>query len=147
MFKNPLTFLSYRPIIISRGDIMVKNLDKCISCGRELVIKEYECEKCGINVRGNFRQDKFSRLSQEERDFIEVFVMKRGNFKEVEKALNISYPTVRNRLDRVIESLGHKVESSHGRLEILQMLDNGEISSEEAAVLLENLNESGEFYE
>lgn len=118
---------------------MNKKLFECPCCSKELIIKEYECPKCKVNIRGSFAQDKFSKLSEEDRDFIEIFVMKRGNFKEIEKVLDISYPTVRNKLDKVIEALGHQVDASIDRLEILKLLDEGEITSEEATAMLEDL--------
>ncbi|MDO5717815.1 MAG: DUF2089 domain-containing protein [Tissierellia bacterium] len=120
---------------------MVKvNLCTCPICNRDLVIREYECNRCHTNIRGHFRQDKFSKLSQEDKDFIEIFVRKRGSIKEIEKELGISYPTVRNKLDQVISALGHKVEKDQSKIEILNLLNNGEITSEEAADMLENLN-------
>ncbi len=118
-----------------------KSLYECPVCDHELTIKTYECKHCGTKIEGDFEIDKFSRLTKEEKDFIELFVMKRGSIKEIEKELNISYPTVRNKLDSVISALGYKVEKNSSRLEILQMLDRGEISSEEAQRLLNKLNE------
>lgn len=123
---------------------MVKtNLSNCPVCDRDLVIREYECLKCHTTIRGHFRQDKFSKLTQEQKDFIEIFVMKRGSIKEIEKELGISYPTVRNKLDQVINALGHEVESDQSRIEILNMLNEGQISPEEAAEMIENLNMEG----
>lgn len=119
----------------------MKNLYGCPVCDHELTIKSYQCKHCGTKIEGDFKLDKFSRLSQEEKDFIELFVMKRGSIKDIEKELGISYPTVRNKLDEVIAALGYKVETSNSRVEILQMLDNGEISMEEAQKLLEQIRE------
>ena len=61
-----------------------------------------------------------------------------GNIKEVERLLGISYPTVRNRLDNVIEALGYRVERDEDdrRKEILKALDKGEITVEEGIRLL-----------
>ncbi|MDO5688726.1 MAG: DUF2089 domain-containing protein [Tissierellia bacterium] len=121
---------------------MVKtNLNQCPVCDRELVIREYECLRCHTKINGYFRQDKFSKLTQEEKDFIEIFVMKRGSIKEIEKELGISYPTVRNKLDQVIKALGHKVEKDQSKIEVLNLLANGEITSEEATAMLEELSE------
>lgn len=66
--------------------------------------------------------------------FIETFISCRGNIKEVEKELKISYPTVRSRLDEVIEKLGCKPApvSGNKKKEILDALERGEITPEEA---------------
>jgi len=119
----------------------VKNLCDCPVCDSKLVITSYQCGKCGTKIEGRFKQDKFASLSQDDKDFIELFVKKRGSIKEIEKEMGISYPTVRNKLDSVISALGHKVESRNSRVEILQMLDKGEISSEEAQKMLSEINE------
>jgi len=84
-------------------------------------------------------------LSQESLEFIEIFVKNRGNIKEMERELGISYPTVRSRLNDVITELGYEVdeennsEVSDKRKEILQRLDAGEIGASEAAEILSKL--------
>ena len=65
--------------------------------------------------------------------------MNRGSIKEIEKVLGVSYPTVRNQLDNVIKALGHAVNTETSRVEILKLLDDGEISAEEAKEMLNNL--------
>ena len=88
-------------------------------------------------------QSRFDRLTPEQQHFVEVFLLARGNIKEVERVLGISYPTVRNRLDAVLEAMGHKVERdgneaavSSRRADVLARLDRGEISAAEAIKLL-----------
>lgn len=73
------------------------------------------------------------------KNFLEAFIRNRGNIKEIEKDLGISYPTVRNKLEDVIEALGYKPRYNEPKVdkkEILKRLDEGEISSEEAIKLL-----------
>lgn len=118
---------------------MKNNLSNCPVCDGTLTITKYHCDKCNTEISGNFKQDRFSKLSEEQINFIELFVLKRGSIKEIEKELNISYPTVRNKLDEVIKALGHKVEKDTSRIDILTMLNNGEITSEEAEDLLSQL--------
>jgi hypothetical protein len=97
-------------------------------------------------MEGEFLHCKFCQLPAEQIDFIEVFIRCRGNIKEVEKELGISYPTVRNRLETVIQSLGYKPpkadyqEISDCRSAILSALEKGEITSQEA---LEQLKKIG----
>jgi hypothetical protein len=68
-----------------------------------------------------------------------MFIKNRGNIKEIEKELGISYPTVRRLLDEVIEALGYKDEAKKSQVNqstILEKLSKGEISSEKALKLL-----------
>lgn len=118
---------------------MKKALNLCPICQKKLIVKEYYCPKCDTTIKGDFEQDKFASLKKEDKDFIEIFVRNRGSIKEIEKELGISYPTVRNKLDQVIAALGHKVEKESSRMEILNMLNEGQISLEEATKLLEEM--------
>ena len=97
------------------------------------------CSNCNTSIEGHFTLCKFCRLTNEQKNFIEVFVKNRGNIKEIEKELGISYPTVRNKLENVIEALGYSPKYSVpvvNKKEILEKLSSGEISSEEALKLL-----------
>ena len=122
-----------------------KVLGQCPVCGADMKVTELECSKCRTRISGNFDLGKFSRLSQEQLEFVEVFVKLRGNIKEVEEELGISYPTVRKKLDNVIESMGFSPEESpedtkaEERSQILEALDSGEINFEEAKMKLKNL--------
>ena len=80
-------------------------LGKCPVCDNDIHITEIHCNKCETFIRGEFELCKFCRLTAQQKYFIEVFVKNRGNIKELEKELGISYPTVRNKLDEVIAAL------------------------------------------
>jgi hypothetical protein len=114
-------------------------LDNCPACGGNLVITSYKCANCGTEINGVFYGNKFSKLSEDDLEFIETFVLNRGSIKEIEKVLGVSYPTVRNKLDNVIKALGHSVNKEESRIEILKMLDDGQITAEEATEMLKNL--------
>lgn len=114
-------------------------IGKCPVCGDELKVTRLRCRRCDTSIEGEFSLCKFSRLSREQRQFIEVFIKCRGNIKEVEKELDISYPTVRSKLDDVISALGYAVSSTRSGADkraVLDMLDRGEISHQEALKLL-----------
>jgi hypothetical protein len=115
-------------------------ISTCAVCGNKLEVTELHCHRCDTRYQGHFHLDKFSYLSPEQKFFIEVFLKCRGNIKEVEKELDISYPTVRSKLDDVISSLGYKVTASEKsetkKKEILDMLSKGEITYDEAIKLL-----------
>src|SRR5690625_4848833 len=120
-----------------------RTVGRCPACGDRLEVRRLECVNCDTAVEGRFVQSRFDRLSPEQQEFVEVFLLARGNIKEVERVLGISYPTVRNRLDGVLEAMGHKVERdgadgavSGRRAEVLAQLDRGEITAAEAIKLL-----------
>lgn len=111
----------------------------CPVCKGKLKVKKLYCDQCDTTIEGHFEMDKFSCLTKEDKEFIEIFVKNRGNIKEIEKDLGISYPTVRRNLDRVIEALGYQVGDSPvmvPKKEILEKLQKGELKSEEALKLL-----------
>lgn len=113
---------------------MLKVISQCPVCSGRLKVVKLECENCQTVIENQFALTKFDYLSAEELNFVEVFVKCRGNIKEVEKELKISYPTVRARLDEVIRSLGYATpkKSDTEKSEILQALERGEITVEEA---------------
>lgn len=120
-----------------------RTVGSCPACGDRLAVRRLQCVNCDTAIEGNFVQSRFDRLSPEQQHFVEVFLLARGNIKEVERVLGISYPTVRNRLDGALEAMGHKVErdgneaeASERRSEVLAQLDRGEISAAEALRLL-----------
>jgi len=73
------------------------------------VISRLSCPECKTSIEGTFGHGLFSDLADEERHFVELFVVARGNIKEMEKRLGVSYPTVRNRLDSIIKKLNRKL--------------------------------------
>ena len=126
---------------------------QCPICGDELKITSLGCSTCKTKLEGRFTGCKFCRLPDEQLEFIEVFIKCRGNIKDVEKELGISYPTVRNRLEGVIQALGYSIDktgdyteerknsqiTSEKRQLILNALENGELSPQEAAQQLRKL--------
>ena len=115
-------------------------INKCPNCGDQMVITSYRCNSCFTEVHGEFEVDSFSRLDEEDKEFIELFLQKRGSIKDVGEEIGISYPTVRNRIDKIVAKLGGKVDKKSHRIDILNMLDNGEITTEKAKQLLEEIN-------
>ncbi|MFS8542010.1 MAG: DUF2089 domain-containing protein [Tissierellales bacterium] len=120
-------------------------IGKCPICGEELSVTRLTCPSCNTTIEGNFSSCKFCKLTNEQKLFVEIFIKNRGNIKEIEKEMGISYPTVRNKLDEIIKALGYSVDTSpedslgERRKEILAMLEKGEINSQEAIKMLKNL--------
>ena len=126
---------------------MRKILEACPTCGGELTVTGLHCRSCHTRIESEYSTCRFCRLSQESLDFIEVFVKNRGNIKEMERELEISYPTVRSRLNSVIKELGYEIEAelsapdqvADGRRAILKRLNEGEITASEATELISQL--------
>ncbi len=122
---------------------------KCPVCGEKLSITKLGCPKCSTTIEGDFQPCEFCRLPEEDLEFIKVFIKCRGNIKDVEKELGISYPTVRGKLDSVIRGLGYEVSAKETLKEnsdkvntrnvILDQLSKGEITPKEATEKLKNL--------
>lgn len=84
---------------------------KCPSCDSTLKISELVCKSCGTKVSGCFDMPVFLHLTSEEQKFIIDFVKESGSLKEMSAKLKLSYPTVRNILDAIIEKI-HFLERS-----------------------------------
>ncbi|WP_223595598.1 DUF2089 domain-containing protein [Neobacillus bataviensis] len=113
-------------------------ITNCPVCSRQLKITKLQCTHCQTTVENEFQLSKFAALGQEQLQFIETFLKCRGNIKEVEKELGISYPTVRGKLDDIITSLGYTTNKKMeiDKKKIVSMLEKGEITAEEAIHLL-----------
>ena len=120
---------------------MAKILDRCPTCNSRMEITQLSCTNCETVVLGRFEPNRFSKLAPESLDFLEAFVRNRGNVKEMERDLGISYWTIRRRIDDLIEELGLSASTEPAekvsRREVLDKLKAGEIDPDEAARLLE----------
>lgn len=116
-----------------------KILCKCPVCSSKLKVTRLKCDECNTLVENKFELSKFDYLNSEQLYFIEVFLKSRGNIKDVEKELGISYPTVRAKLDEVIIALGYNVvkqKPSVDKKDVIDMLEKGEITADEALIML-----------
>jgi len=83
---------------------------KCPSCGNQLQIVSLQCPACETEVKGSYPMGLFSGLSEEEEHFLLCFLSSRGSLKEVQERLNISYPTARIKLNKLLNKLGFHTE-------------------------------------
>ena len=92
------------------------------------------CPSCTTEIQGEFVLNRFARLSEDLLLFAEAFIRLRGNLKDVGAHFEISYPTVRDRLDSLIVALGFEGagDLTSRRLEILNQLKDGTITTEQA---------------
>ncbi|MFP4384301.1 MAG: DUF2089 domain-containing protein [Spirochaetia bacterium] len=120
---------------------MKHRISKCPACGNvHFEVEKIRCTNCGTGIEGSFSQSKLGNLSLENERFAETFLRCRGNIKDVERELGISYPTVRSRLDKVIKALGYAGDDTGKiRREILEALEKEEIKPEEAVKALKDL--------
>ena len=129
----------------------------CPVCAGELAVTRLHCRQCGTALEGDFTVGRFSRLNREQTALLESFLRSRGNLREMERELGISYPTVRARVEALVRSLGFgprdaasedepdpdaqtvRRGTTGGRSEILERLARREISAEEAAAAIRSL--------
>jgi hypothetical protein len=114
-------------------------LSKCPVCEGELAVTRLHCDSCDTSIEGRFTNGAFGGLAPEQLDFIETFVRVEGKMNRMADEMGISYPTLRNRLHEIIRALGYEPGKDEmpeipdeKRRSILEQLDSGEISAEEA---------------
>jgi len=119
---------------------MNKRLQNCPVCNSKLEVTRYHCPECDITIEGEFAISEFGALTPEQQEFARTFICCQGNIKEVEKALGISYPTVKNKLNQLSEVLcvsKKRAASPSQSEEVLSALETGDISVIEAIKILE----------
>ena len=131
-------------------------ISTCPVCSGELTIARLHCRTCGTSLEGEFGVGRFGRLNVEQLALLESFLRARGNLKEMERELGISYPTVRGRLDALVRALGlsdgaepatdevadepaDTGDATDARRLILERLARREIAADEAAAALREL--------
>jgi len=113
---------------------------ECPITGEPLYVSELTSLKSGVVIKGKFELPQTAELAAEQKDFLEVFLRARGVISTMEKELGISYPTVRSRVDSLLDAMGlepykldRKAESrAEERAKILKMLEDGEITAADA---------------
>ena len=121
----------------------------CPVCAHELAVTRLRCGECGTTIEGEFGVGRFGRLTRDQTQVLESFLRSRGNLRDMERELGISYPTVRARVEALVRALGFGPrdeaetvaaaaiatadEIAAGRREILERLSRKELTAEEAA--------------
>lgn len=119
---------------------------QCPVCGERMLVTKLRCSHCGTELSGELAPCRFCRLEEKHLQFVETFLRCRGSIKEVERALGVSYPTVKNMLDAALTALGldekpelRALREKEERAEILQRLSDGEIDVDTAIEALHQL--------
>ncbi|MBE0669328.1 MAG: DUF2089 domain-containing protein [Anaerolineales bacterium] len=115
----------------------------CPICQSELEVARLHCNSCDTSIEGHFAMGQFSNLTPEQMEFIFTFVRCEGKINRMEQELDLSYPTIRNRLHEVIRALGYepgKDESVEINAEIrssaIADLEAGKITADQAMRIL-----------
>lgn len=114
-----------------------KLVSRCPFCEGKLEISRLGCCQCDTSIDTTLPIPAFFRLPPDMQEFVMIFLRCQGKIRDVEKALGISYPTVIKRLDLVNVLLGNQAAPS-GRKDILEQLERGEITVQEATQLLKS---------
>lgn len=119
----------------------------CPVCQGDLVVTRLQCPLCGTEVAGTFTLARLASLREPHASLIELFLRVRGNVKEMERELGLSYPTVRARLEEALTAAGMgrdagpalEEEMAARRRDVLDELERGEITPAEASARLREL--------
>lgn len=130
-------------------------ISTCPVCSNELSVTRLHCRSCGTTLEGEFSVGRFGRLTREQLLLLESFLRSRGNLRDMERELNISYPTVRSRVEALVRALGfgpregseeadeaaasQATDLAAARQQILERLAKREISADEASTAIRNL--------
>jgi len=126
----------------SRHEVGHRAPDDCPVCGDALVTTRLACRSCGTELAGEFRSCEFCSLDDAELNLLRVFLASRGNLKELEKHLGVSYPTARLRLTSLLQKLGLAGEAEDTPLtrdQVLAEVASGALTASEAAEILQGL--------
>jgi hypothetical protein len=129
-------------------------ISTCPVCSSELAVTRLHCRSCGTTLEGDFSVGRFGRLNRDQLALLESFLRSRGNLREMERELGISYPTVRSRVEALVRTLGfgpraetddvddptiEAAVAGRTREEILQALARHEMSADDAAAAIRAL--------
>ncbi len=132
-------------------------ISTCPVCSSELAVTRLHCRSCGTTLEGDFSVGRFGRLNREQLALLESFLRSRGNLREMERELGISYPTVRSRVEALVRGLGFgpradapdvedepaaaasPTDRAAARQAILERLAAHDISAEDAAAAIRAL--------
>jgi hypothetical protein len=134
-------------------------ISTCPVCSGELAVTRLHCRSCGTTLEGEFSVGRFGRLTREQLTLLESFLRSRGNLRDMERELSISYPTVRSRVEALVRALGFgpradaddaedaasttgtgtPTDDAAARQAVLERLARHEISADEAATAIRAL--------
>ena len=115
----------------------------CPVCGDQLAVTRLGCGTCGTELAGLFAPCDYCALDDRESEMLRVFLASRGNLREVEKHLGVSYPPARARFNDLLRKLGlagvEEAPTALTRDQVLSEVASGALSPAAAQELLANL--------
>jgi hypothetical protein len=137
-------------------------ISTCPVCSSELAVTRLHCRSCGTTLEGDFSVGRFGRLNRDQLTLLESFLRSRGNLRDMERELGISYPTVRSRVEALVRALGfgpradaaeaadeegndtapEQATPARTRAEVLEALARHELTAEEAAAAIRSIGRS-----
>lgn len=107
---------------------------KCPNCEKALGVSRMACTACNVAIEGEFELSPLAQLSMEDQAFVMAFLRHHGSIKKMEEVFDISYPTVKNRLNAIAALLDRSMEvpAASPNMYVLEQLSRGEISVKEA---------------
>jgi hypothetical protein len=114
--------------------------NECPYCAAPMSITRMSCTRCNVAIEAEFPMSRLGRLPVEHQRFIEMFVLAGGSLTEIAEQVGVSYPTIRSRLDKVIESLRAEIGKTQ-RLKgtVLDAVDAAKPSAQDAARLIKGI--------
>ena len=109
----------------------------CPECKSPMAISRMACPTCRVAMEGEFEMSPLAQLRPEDQAFVIAFLRHHGSIKKMEEVFDISYPTVKNRLNAIASALDKTFQAPSPNLDVLEQLARGEITGDEA---LEQLN-------
>ena len=112
----------------------------CPVCNEKLALTRLTCPSCSTELSGGFVTCEFCALSDDDREVLRVFLASRGNMKELERHLGVSYPTARARFDSLLTKIGieRPAAPAPSRIELMEQVARGEITVEDAMARLDS---------
>jgi hypothetical protein len=110
---------------------------QCPVCSDGLLTLRLGCPSCGTEVSGAFESCGYCRLSAEDQRTLEVFLRSRGNMRDLQAHLGVSYPTARQRFAEILIRLGFAEPETAPDQSVLNDLAQGRISVDQAEQILE----------
>ena len=108
--------------------------------GRPIVVERVRLADKDIAIEGSFELPQLARLDMDDQVFITAFVRSHGSIKQMERIFGVSYPTIKSRLTRIADGLEFvETNPTPSKAEILERLERGEITAEEAIRQMEAL--------
>jgi len=112
----------------------------CPYCSQAMAVSRMTCHACHVSIEATFPAPRLANLPTEHQRFIEIFVLAGGNLKQIAEQAGVSYPTVRSRLDKIIDALRQQIAADQEvQGTILDAVSTGTSAADEAARIIKSV--------